>query len=160
MTRSATGHATFHSLEFAAQLVVWAMRKRLHLLRNGHDDSDVARAFALGRLDAVHAALMSLIDVLVCGSPKVIELHEVACPCLAPYEVALLNAIASLQNGRDAQAKNCIATLLCRPALDLVFPGVQVMVRELAARGLTIRPIANPLEPRHALLQPSSRMLH
>ena len=67
MTRSATGHATFHSLEFAAQLVVWAMRKRLHLLRNGHDDSDVARAFALGRLDAVHAAAFPYSYPIVCG---------------------------------------------------------------------------------------------
>lgn len=159
MARS-TGLVSFHRLEFAGQLIVWAVRKRLHLLRSGADDSDVARAFHLGGLDALHTSLMTVIDVLVCGSPKIIQLHEVSCPCLAPYEVALLNAFAHLQEGRADEAKVCMVELLCRPALGLVMPAMDAIVRELAAHELKVLPVENPLEPRHALFRQPSQTLH
>jgi hypothetical protein len=142
------GPTSFERLGFAAQMIVWAVRKRLHLLRNGSDDSDAARAFEIGGLDRLHASLMTVIDVLLCGSSSLLELHSVSCPCLAPHEVALLNAVAHLQHGRRDEANASLRALFCRPAIGLVLPAMLAIVRELEARDLRVLPVANPLGPR------------
>jgi hypothetical protein len=104
----------FQRLSFASQMIVWATRKRLHLLAH----------------------------VLLCGSSRRIQLHAVSCPCLSPHEVSLLNALRLRQCGRIDDSRAALGELFCRAALGLVEPAVESMVAELDARGLRLTTIA------------------
>jgi hypothetical protein len=131
----------FHRLSFASQMIVWATRKRLHLLANGDSEVHVTEAFAKGGLTELHTALMSIVDVLLCGSSRRIQLHAVSCPCLSPHEVSLLNALSLRQLGRIDDSRAALGELFCRAALGLVEPAVESMVAELDARGLRLTTI-------------------
>src|SRR5262249_23671387 len=129
---SPTGGATdFYSLGFASQMIVWAMRKRLHSLLRRQTETDVAEGFALVGFEDLHAALMSVVDRLLCGASTRIQLHAVACPCLSPHEVGLLNALAYLQRGRQAETAQCVRKLCCATAARFVQPALQAIVDDL-----------------------------
>jgi hypothetical protein len=134
---------SFYRLGFASQLIVWATRKRLHLLASGDDDSKVAQAFRLARLESAHGALMSIVDVLTCGASNRILLHAVACPCLSPHEVGLLNALAHLQSGRAGAAAHRLERIMGAAAARLVLPALLAIVAELDSRGLRVAPIGD-----------------
>ena len=87
-SRRQISSASFYELGFAAQMLVWAMRKRLHRLAGGADDSHVARVFELADLDALYEGLAAIAEALACTAEHKIQLHAVSCPCLAPHEVA------------------------------------------------------------------------
>jgi hypothetical protein len=132
------GVRSFYELGFASQLIVWALRRHLHLVRSGRGDADVARAFYLGGLRDLHLHLQSVVEVLLCGSRAGIQLHAVGCPCLAPHEIVLLNAMTHLQGGCDDEARAGLVGLLCGPAAGLVLPTIRAIVRELDAHGLCV----------------------
>ena len=144
MERNVTNDAkvpTFYELEFAGQLIVWATRKRLHLFASGTDDENAREAFRLGKLDELYAALMSIVDVLGCGAPNKIQLHAVACPCLAPHEIGLLDALAHLQAERSDLAYRRLAESVGSVAVRLVWPAMCSIVNELDERELRLWPI-------------------
>ncbi len=155
MMRSDEARDGFHELGFAGQMIVWATRKRLHVLRDGGCDADVLRVFRLGGLQDLHAALMRVIDILICGGLHRIELHGVSCPCLAPHEIALLDAFTNLQHGRDEQASGCLSQLLCRPAIAMVLPAMRAIVCVLDAGGLRIEPADGRASTPRGALGPS-----
>lgn len=131
--------AGFYSLSFGAQLLVWATRKRLHLLRHGDDESDVLTAFHKAGLDGARAGLISVVDVLLCGASNAMQLHAVSCPCLAPHEIALVDAIAHLQRDKSAAARQSLEPLLCAAAVRLVMPCLGAVAQALAANGMQVR---------------------
>jgi hypothetical protein len=128
----------FYRLAFASQMIVWATRKRLHLLARGEDDSNVVQAFRLGGLQDLYTALMAIVDVLLCGVSTRIQLHSVSCPCLSPHETSLLNALAYLQHGRGADARRCMGDLMCAAAVRLVLPAMRAIVHDLNAQELRL----------------------
>ena len=128
----------FYDLSPASQMIVWAVRKRLHLLSHGADDSEVAGAFRSAGLDELHAALMSIVDVLLCGVSNRIQIHAVSCPCLAPHETSLLSALAHLQDDDHGEAQRQIAELMCAAAVRLVMPCMRAIIRDLDARGMRL----------------------
>lgn len=138
MSSRLDGEGDFYRLSFASQMIVWAVRRRLHLLGHGEDDGNVSTAFQLAGLDELYTALMSIVDVLLIGTVRKIQLHAVSCPCLAPHEIVLLDALASLQREQDEQARRRMGDLTCEPAVRLVFPAMRVIVRELDAQGLRL----------------------
>jgi hypothetical protein len=143
----ATTTPGFYQLEFAAQMIVWATRKRLHMFASGTNDAHVAEVFELAKLDGLYAALMTIMDVLACGASNKIQLHGVACPCLPPHEVALVNGLAHLQAGQTDLAYRCIAGFMGAPAARLVWPAMGAIVNDLDARALRLACIAPPPEP-------------
>lgn len=138
-----TAGQSFYRLGFASQLIVWATRRRLHLRSGGNGESKAPHAFKLARLERAHGALMSVVDVLTGGASNRIQLHGLGCPCLAPHEVGLLNALAHLQQGRVAEGHRCLEQVLGDVAARLALPAVDVIAGELAARNLQIAPIGN-----------------
>lgn len=130
--------ADFYELGFASQLIVWATRKRLHLLASGASEANVIEACGIGRFDALHAALMHIIDVLLCGASNRIQLHAVACPCLSPHEVSLLNALGYLQRRDQIESQRCLRSLFGDAAIRLVQPALRAIVNELDERGLQL----------------------
>jgi hypothetical protein len=134
----------FYELGFAAQIIVWAMRKRLHLYAFGTDDRRVVEALRLARLDSLYANLQAIVDVLSCSASSKIELHGVACGCLATHEVAVLDALASLLGATGAR---------------VVWAAMTAIVHVLDARALRVEPIAASAAPPKRRMQ-DRRMLH
>lgn len=132
----------FYGLGLAAQMIVWAVRKRLHLYAFGADDTRVAEALRLAKLEALYSGLMSIVDVLSCGASSKIELHGVACGCLAPHEIDLLNALARLQAGDKALAYRHICGLLGPVGARLVWAAMTAIVGDLDAQLLRLKPVS------------------
>ena len=61
---------SFYQLGFAAQMLVWAMRKRLHRLAGGAEDSHVARVFELADFDALYEGLTAIAEALACTAAR------------------------------------------------------------------------------------------
>jgi hypothetical protein len=141
MSSPAISVPDFYRLGFASQMIVWAARKRLHLLLRGESDANVAEVFALAGLDNLHQALMSILDLLLCGASNRVQVHAVACPCLSPHEISLLNALAHLQGGRPEDAARCMNQLFCETAARLVQPALFAIVESLDARDLLLTSI-------------------
>lgn len=131
----------FYRLGFASQMIIWAMRKRLHLLAQGDSERNVTEVFAKAGFGNVHATLMSVLDVMLCGAPTRVQVHAVACPCLSPHEISLLNALAYRQRNRDEQARQSLSQLFCAAAVRLVEPAVAAIVEEFDARRLQLTSI-------------------
>jgi hypothetical protein len=154
-THRAAAKTGFYELGFAAQMIVWATRKRLHMLAGGADDSHVARAFELANLEDLYDELMSVADVLACGQGRKIQLHAVSCPCLAPHEVAMIDTLAHLQGAQHAVAYATVSSFMGRPAARLVWPAMLAIAGDLAECALRVElcapgsAVAN--WPRHAL---------
>lgn len=130
----------FYGLSLAAQMIVWAVRKRLHLLSHGTDDSAVSRAFRTAGLTGLHGALMSIVDVLLCGASSRVQLHAVSCPCLAPHETSLLSALTHLQKDEHAAARWHMHDLMGPTAARLMLPCMHQIVRDLEAQGMHLDP--------------------
>jgi hypothetical protein len=137
---------TFYELSFAGQLIVWATRKRLHSYASGAGDENTRKAFCVGKLDDLYAALMSIVDVLACAASRGVRLHAVSCPCLGPHEVSILDALAHLQADRSALAYRRIADTFGTVVARLIWPSMSVIASELDQRELRLVPIhAAPL---------------
>lgn len=132
---------TFYELGFAAQMIVWATRKRLHLAASGAGDENAREAFRVGKLDTLYAALMSIVDVLSCGASRSIQLHAVSCPHLAPHEVGMLDALAHLQAGRKGLAYQRIVEVFGTVVARFVWQSMCAVVNELNERDLLLEPI-------------------
>lgn len=150
-----TTTTAFDQLAFPSQMLVWAVRKRLHALVSGTDDSEVAEAFRVAKWEDVHAALMTFVDVL-CVTGTHIELHAVACKHLALHETSLLNALARLQAGDDDDARDHLSTLFCGPAVRLALPTVHSIATHLSRRGLNVAPVEAPELEHFAGISPAS----
>jgi hypothetical protein len=129
---------SFYELSFASQMIVWAMRKRLHALAGGPDDSHVADVFRLADLDELYAALTSIVDVLVCGPSNRLQLHGVSCPCLASHEISVINTLARLQSDEEGLAYHCLVSFIGAPLARLVWPAIRAIAEDLAARALSV----------------------
>ena len=112
-------------------MIVWAMRKRLHWLAGGPEDSHVVRVDAPGSstlsgLRSYPPALTSIIDVLAGGPSSKIHLHAVSCPCLAPHEISLINALAHLQSEESSKSlsQSLHRRLHWAPVARLVWPAI------------------------------------
>jgi hypothetical protein len=136
------GEPDFDRLGFASQMIVWATRKRLHLLASGDSEDNVIEALGIAGFDELHACLMQILDVLLCGASNRIRLHAVACPWLSPHEVDLLNALAYLQRRDQAASQHCLRELCGPVAAPLVQPAVQAIVDDLDVRGLRLTLVA------------------
>jgi hypothetical protein len=130
----------FYRLGFGAQMIVWAVRGRLHLLAEGTDDANVAEAFRSARLNESYAALVSIVDLLLCTGVR-IELHGVGCPRLSPLEVSLLNALAYLQADQESRAQQWLAQLLGGPALRFAWPAVRRVAADFRTHALMLAPL-------------------
>jgi hypothetical protein len=132
----------FYHLGFPAQMVVWATRKRLHLLASGADDANAAQAFRMAGLAEPYAALMSVLDLLLCVGGCRIALHGVACARLAPHEVSLVNALAYLQAEDETRARRAFDTLAAGPAASCALPVLREIAVALREHGLTLAPLS------------------
>lgn len=135
---------TFYELGFAGQMIVWATRKRLHSIASGASEENAREAFRRGRLDALYAGLMSVVDVLSCGASRNVQLHAVGCPCLAPHEVGILDALAHLQAERSGLAYLRIVETFGTVVARLVWQPMCAIVNELNERELLLVPITAP----------------
>jgi hypothetical protein len=131
----------FYGLGFAGQMIVWALRKRLQALAGDTDDSCVAHVFRLAALDGLYEALASIADIVACGPSRKIQLHAVSCPCLAPHEIVLLEALAELQGAEPERAYVAMSDFMGLPAARLVWPAMHAIVDELDARALRLVPV-------------------
>jgi hypothetical protein len=148
---------SFYELGFAAQMIVWAMRKRLHMLAGGADDSHVARAFELANLEDLYERLMAVANVLACGQWRKIQLHAVACPRLAPHEIGILDTLAHLQSSEHGVAYETVSSFMGRPAARLVWPEMLAIATDLAECALRVEVCA----PGYAFSNgPPGRALH
>src|SRR5262245_34692846 len=138
MTARSIDAADFYRLGFASQMIVWAARKRMHLLASGESETNVIEVFGLAGLEGLHASLMGIVDVLLCGRASRIRLHRVACPSLSPHEISLLNALAYLQLERRTDAERCLRELFCAAAARLVQPALDAIVKALDDRNLRL----------------------
>jgi hypothetical protein len=154
MSTAYAHEADFFQLGFASQMIVWAARKRLHLLSRGTSEACVIEVFGIAGFDALHASLMHVLDVLLCGASNRIQLHAVACPCLSPHEVSLLNALAFLQRQQTAESQRRLRALLGDAAMRLAQPALCAIVNELDERGLELTLIQEtpPVRVRHGVL--------
>lgn len=142
MSRLSTDERTFYSLGFASQMIVWATRKRLHLLARGASEDNVLEVFGRAGLDDLHAALMVILDVLLCGASNRVQLHAVACAGLAAHEVDLLNALAYRQQHDLPRSERYLQRLLSATGARLAEPAVAAVVNELDAFGLRLTVLA------------------
>lgn len=138
MNTSLTDEPNFYRLSFASQMIVWAIRKRLHLLACGASEEKVLEAFRRAGLVDMHAALMSIVNLLLCTPSRRVLLHDVACPGLLPYEISLLNAFAYRQRRDFPESQRCLYSLFCVTAAQLLQPAVTAVVNELDAGGLRL----------------------
>jgi hypothetical protein len=121
--------ASFYALPFAPQMIVWAMRKHLTALASGaRGADDVLAVFHLADWGELHASVVGPTDVLASMTPlATLELHAVACPCLAPHEAYLLNALAHVQSGRRDEAILCLCEILAPAGARLALPHVETI---------------------------------
>src|SRR5262245_24802367 len=133
MSTPATNAGDFYALGFASQMIVWATRKRLHLLARGASEANVLDVFGRAGLDDLHDALMSILDVLLCGASSRVQLHAVACAGLAAHEIDLLNALAYRQRHDLPQSARHLNRLLSATGARLAEPAVAAVVNELDA---------------------------
>lgn len=134
----------FYALSFGAQLIVWAVRRRLEMLNGGEDDAIVVEAFERAGLDGVYVAVTALVDVLLCGSSRALTMHATACPCLGRHEIALVETLQCLQDGRSSRAAEALGPLLCPAAQRLVMPCLQGIAATFKANGMAVRTGATP----------------
>ena len=137
-SRRSISSVSFYELGFAAQMLVWAMRKRLHRLAGGAEDSHVARVFELADFDALYEGLTAIAEALACTAEHKIQLHAVSCPCLAPHEVVVLDALAHLQRGERERAFDTLSALTGRSVARFVWPAMHAIVDDLDARALRL----------------------
>ena len=133
----------FYRLGFASQIMVWAMRKRLHHLAHGASEANVLEAFRVAGLDDIHAALMSIVNLLLCRPSHRVQLHNVACAGLSPHEISLLNALAYRQRGDFVESERHMRQLFCVTAARLLQPAVVAIVNGLDAGGLCLTAVAD-----------------
>src|SRR5690606_27432598 len=77
------------------------------------------------------------VDTLVAAClPGKLVLHAVSCPCLAPHEAQLLNALKHLQVDRRDEALLCLCELMAPAGVRLVLPHVRAIADVLGAHGL------------------------
>jgi hypothetical protein len=119
-------------------MIIWATRKRFHLIARGEDDSNVLEAFRLTGWGSMYSALMAIVDVMLCTRIDRFQLHAVACRCLAPHEVCLLSSLADLQRDRDEDANHGLAQLMGPSAGELVMPLLRTIVQGLDEHGLNL----------------------
>lgn len=132
--------ANFYALPFVSQMVVWAMRKRINAMfrEDARADDDVLRVFHMADWGELYAALLTIVDVLVgAGVHKRFPLHAVSCPCLAPHEAYLLNALAHLQNGCRDEAALCLCEIVAPAGARLAMPHLQAILGDVGARNLS-----------------------
>lgn len=136
---AAVRDANFYALPFASQMVVWAARKRINALcgLDAGTDDDVLRVFHMASLGELYTALLAIVDILVgAGVQTRFALHAVSCPCLAPHEAYLLNALAHLQAGSREDAALCLCEVLPPAGARLAMQHVQKVADDMSARAL------------------------
>lgn len=135
---SRLARTSFYGLSLASQMIVWAVRRRLHRVSRGVDDTEVAEAFGVAGLGSALASLMQIVDLLLCGASDRIHLHSVSCPSLAPHEACVLNSLAHLQHGGEAGARRSFGAFLGTAMFRLALPGLRGIADELTGRGFDL----------------------
>jgi hypothetical protein len=128
----------FYALPFACQMIVWAIRKRLDVLRGRQIDRDeVLKVFHLANWSAFYGALLDAVDVLVhYRRDQDLVLHAQHCPCLAPYEAYLINALAHLQNGEGEAALLSLCEIVTPTGARLTVTELRVIASGLQEQNL------------------------
>jgi hypothetical protein len=155
-----TREANFYALPFASQMIVWAVRKRLHVL-SGADCAmdDVLHVFHLASWGELYGALLAVADVLASAAARVrLQMHAVGCPCLARHEVHLLNALAYLQSARLDEAVLCLVECLPPSDVRLTLPHLQLIADALRKQAMSFAYVVLPgIESPSPELLPASR---
>lgn len=157
MDPTGTDITSFRQLGFVRKLLVWAVRMRLNGFRGGADDFAVAHAFHLGGLERAHASLLIVIDGL---SAEAIERRETASPELGAHEVALLNALAHLHDGRADAARDCLRLLYRGAGAFNALFAMRTVVHELEAQNLRVLPVGGASAQRRSSAMPASLGIH
>lgn len=154
--------ANFYALPFASQMIVWATRRRLAALRGDRPDHDVLHVFHMADWGALYTHLLALVETLVAaGPPDRIALHAVSCPCIAPHEARLLNALTHAQNGRRNDARACLRELMAPTAVRLMMPHISAIADGLGSQNLRFVHVAvSAVEPTGPSMAGDRRNVH
>ena len=128
----------FYLVPFAPQMIVWAVRRRLHALHHAEKASDnVVQVFHLAAWGELYAPLLDVTQILVrCAQSMPLRLHSVTCPHLERYEVYLLNALAHLQRGQREDAVLCVCEVMTPRGARLALPHLESIAKQLLSQNL------------------------
>jgi hypothetical protein len=160
-----THDANFYALPFAGQMIVWATRKRLNAIcKEVHtNDDEVLQVFHMANWGGLYAALLAIIDLMVAAATRNLAVHSLGCPCLAPHEAYLLNALAHMQAQRADEAVLCLCEFIPPSAARLALPHLEAVTEALSLQDLRLglvdlQSFRNPHRP--ALSPKGNRHVH
>lgn len=140
--RVATRDANFYALPFASQMIVWAMRKRMHALcgddgrAGGAGADDVLAVFHMAEWGKLYSALLTVVDILLASERRAdLRLHAVSCPCLAAHEAHVLNALAHLQQRMRQESVLSLCEVLSPSEVRLAMPQLETIVDDVDTQG-------------------------
>lgn len=134
----------FAGLSFAEQLTLWALRMRRAADTSGEQgaangDMILARAFDLVGAPGAERYLGEFLTMADVTAEHAIHFREPACPRLAADELAMLDAIATVQAGRDAELAAALGRWLPPAGARLASAPLRAYGAALKAQGLSLR---------------------
>lgn len=128
----------FYALPFSSQMIVWAVRKRLDVLRGRVvDQDDILKVFHLADWGVLYEPLLDSIDIFMrYRRDQDIDLHAEHCPCLARHEAYLVNSLAHLQCENREEALLCLCELLTPTGARLALIQLRVIADSFRAQNL------------------------
>jgi hypothetical protein len=138
--RFPTRPANFYALPFASQMIVWALRKRMLALFGGNAGTDdVLPVFHMANWGELYAALLAVADVLARADLcRKLQLHAIGCPCLAPHEAHVLNALVHLQRGLPEESVLCLVETLVPDGVRQALPHLRTIAQDLVRQNLRL----------------------
>ena len=151
-----------HALSYAAQMVVWAVRKQLHSIAHGDGGSnEVLSVFHLVNWGTIYEPLLGVVEALrTSRAPSGLILHAITCPVLATHELCLLNALAYLQRQQPADAAIDLCESLRPACARSLLAHLQTISDELSAQGFATHFVAYPPADQREATRSRRNQLH
>ena len=128
--------ANFYALPFVAQMVIWAVRRRLIEAHEERPFSpDVLPVFHMAGWADLYESLLVVSQLMMKDdAPGTVVLHDIGCHHLASHEAYLLNALAHMQNGRRTESALCLCEHLSPSSARLALSALEKIIDKTRAQ--------------------------
>jgi hypothetical protein len=128
------------TLDFPAQLVVWAVRAWVQAYKTEQDfDAITGQTFTRFDLQAAALSLDGVMRVLAASASRPIDIRCTQCRYLSPDEAILLDTFAAGHREGYFMATVALRKLMPGTAARVALPHAVAFARGLAAAGMTLR---------------------
>ncbi len=129
--------ANFYALPFVAQMVIWAVRRRLVEAHHSHptSSSDLLSVFHMAGWGDLYESLLMVAQLMLrdeaAGS---LVIHGFGCHHIASHEAYFLNALAHMQNGRRTESALCLCECLSPSSARLALPALEKIINKTRSK--------------------------